>query len=66
MDKDEKILGFRHIENVPAGVPYFVAWFDKDNSMNWNYKNVNPYQLAYLGARLSIEAVRNGGGDDLL
>ena len=61
MNEDKnKVIGLRHLENVPAGKPYVVAWFDEDGTMYWNAKDVNNYQLSYLGTRLCVESVRCG------
>jgi hypothetical protein len=61
MDEDKnRVTGLRHVENVPAGKPYVVAWFDDDGTMYWGTKDVDNYQLAYLGARLCAEAIKWG------
>lgn len=61
---ENNVVGLRHVENVPPGRPYVVAWFDEDGTMYWNAKDVNNAQLAYLGVRLSVEAVKWGTTDD--
>ena len=59
-EKEKKVIGLRHVENVPAGRPYVVAWFDEGGTMYWNAKDVTNHQLSYLGTRLCVEAVRWG------
>ena len=63
-EKEKKVIGLRHVENVPAGRPYVVAWFDEGGTMYWNAKDVTNHQLSYLGIRLCVEAVR-WGADEL-
>jgi len=63
-EEKSKVIGLRHVENVPPGRPYVVAWFGEDGTMYWNAKDVTNYQLSYLGTRLSVEAVRWGAADD--
>jgi hypothetical protein len=62
-EKENKVIGLRHIENVPAGRPYVVAWFDEGGTMYWNAKDVTNHQLSYLGTRLCVEAVRWGNDE---
>ena len=63
-EKEPKVVGLRPVDNVPAGRPYVVAWFDEGGTMYWNAKDVTNYQLSYLGTRLCVEAVRWGAADD--
>ena len=57
-EKEPKVVGLRHVDNVPAGRPYIVAWFDEKDTMHWTSDKANRHQLAYLGARLIAIAAK--------
>jgi hypothetical protein len=60
MTEKDNVVGIRAIENVPAGRPFIVAWFDEDGAMHWNCNSVTNAQIAYFAARLTVEAVDLG------
>ena len=57
-EKESKVVGFRPVDNVPAGRPYVVAWFDEEDSMHWISDKATNYQIAYFGALLIAVATR--------
>ena len=57
-EKEPRVVGFRPVDNVPAGRPYVVAWFDEEDTMHWTTDKATNCQIAYLGARLIALATR--------